>query len=356
MEKFCVFCGQKPSSKNKEHVIPLWLIELTGDPNRKATFGPFLDTEKMALVHKEFAFDQFKFPACKECNEKHSELENNARDVIVRLIKDDVLASMDFMVLLDWLDKIRIGLWLAYNYIQKNLAEVEPNYYIANRIGRSDRATLIYKTDAAISGINLTGTSFPAFQYDPTCFNIRINQYSFFNLATDFLLSKYLGFPYLRESYYSEGKETIFSIAKGKNQILYPLIRKSYNKKCTEIYQPLFSRRDMRLHLEKWYDTEHVHSLSHDYANGIGKVLIGGENRVSEYPIEKSDKWIPKYTWNFDEFSTMIARQTLEFQIYFINHGPKYGEISIEKKKLIKEQLTLAKQVNRQFLKMLDED
>jgi hypothetical protein len=34
MDKFCVFCGKKPQSKNREHIIPQWLIALTGDPNR----------------------------------------------------------------------------------------------------------------------------------------------------------------------------------------------------------------------------------------------------------------------------------------------------------------------------------
>ena len=31
MDKFCVFCGNKPKGKNNEHIIPKWLIEFTGD-------------------------------------------------------------------------------------------------------------------------------------------------------------------------------------------------------------------------------------------------------------------------------------------------------------------------------------
>jgi len=37
--KYCVFCGKPPSDKNKEHVLPHWLIKMTGDPNRVVNLG-----------------------------------------------------------------------------------------------------------------------------------------------------------------------------------------------------------------------------------------------------------------------------------------------------------------------------
>jgi hypothetical protein len=36
MDKFCVFCGESPENKNKEHVIPQWLIRMTGYSKRIA--------------------------------------------------------------------------------------------------------------------------------------------------------------------------------------------------------------------------------------------------------------------------------------------------------------------------------
>ena len=92
MKKFCVFCGQKPSSKHKEHIIPQWLIELTGDPNRLAIFSNIFDIQEMRLVQKEFAFDQFKFPSCAKCNEEYSDFENKAREVVLRILDDDALS------------------------------------------------------------------------------------------------------------------------------------------------------------------------------------------------------------------------------------------------------------------------
>lgn len=38
-EKFCVFCGKKPKNKTKEHILPKWLIKLTGKPNRQINVG-----------------------------------------------------------------------------------------------------------------------------------------------------------------------------------------------------------------------------------------------------------------------------------------------------------------------------
>lgn len=45
MAKKCIFCGKQMSEKSKEHVIPQWLIEMTGDKKRTACFG--LDYSKI---------------------------------------------------------------------------------------------------------------------------------------------------------------------------------------------------------------------------------------------------------------------------------------------------------------------
>ena len=74
MEKVCIFCGERPESKNLEHVLPRWLIELTGNPKRRARFGYRRSVEGRP-VERSFAFDAFKFPSCTECNQRFGELE-----------------------------------------------------------------------------------------------------------------------------------------------------------------------------------------------------------------------------------------------------------------------------------------
>ena len=356
MDKFCVFCGNKPKGKNNEHVVPRWLIEFTGDPNRVVHFGPVWNSKTLALEIKEFAFDQFQFPACEACNQKYSSLEIKAKDVVQRLTGDKALSNEDFTILLDWMDKVRVGLWLAYNYLQKNISEVEPNYHISNRIGTKDRALFIYKSDSEEVGITFSGVNEPAFQYYPICFNFRINQYCFFNISTDFVISKYLGLPYSREIYFTEGQEMKHVLNEGKNRILYPLVRMPYNKKCTEIYQPIFSHYGFRDQIEHLYDTAYARSLAQDFQQGIGKVLIARENQIVEYPSEESKSWIPQNVWKLTDLMDMIGRQVLESQIYFLNRGGIYNQVSSEKKNLIKQQHEVAKQVNRMFLKSMDED
>jgi hypothetical protein len=70
MEKICVFCGERPERKTNEHVLPKWLIRLTGDPSRRAMFG--LGIQGSDVKARIFSFDAFKFPACRDCNELFS--------------------------------------------------------------------------------------------------------------------------------------------------------------------------------------------------------------------------------------------------------------------------------------------
>lgn len=356
MNKFCIFCGKKPRNKNNEHVIPKWLIELTGDPNRVVYFGPIFNDKIMSLETREFAFDQFQFPSCESCNHKYSELEINAKSTIQRLINNEALSSADFMILFDWLDKVRVGLWLAYNYLSKNISEVDPNYHIANRIGNSDRAIFIYKSDSVQSGINFAGVNVPAFQYYPICFNLRINQYCFFNLSTDFVISKHLGLPYADESYYTDGQSIKYVLSEGKNRILPPIVRAAYDKKCTEIYQPIFPHYEGSERIGHLYNTDYARSLSQDHEKGVGKILFSKENKIVEYPLMESKDWIPKNIWKMPDLMRMIAKQVFEFQLYYINRGPSYAEVSVEKKNLIKEQYFLAKKVNKLFIKIANEE
>jgi len=110
MDKFCVFCGERPISKTLEHVLPQWLIKLTGDPDRKANFGPNISTGQVM----QFAFDQLKFPACSECNQKFSKLESDTQKIISSLVSGEPLDSGSFCTLFTWFDKVRVGLWLGY--------------------------------------------------------------------------------------------------------------------------------------------------------------------------------------------------------------------------------------------------
>jgi hypothetical protein len=84
--KFCLFCGDRPTGKNNEHVLPLWLIELTGDRTRPANFGIDLSQGVENAKEREYAFSQFQFPACTACNTRFGKLENAAKRVVLKLL------------------------------------------------------------------------------------------------------------------------------------------------------------------------------------------------------------------------------------------------------------------------------
>ena len=82
MEKFCVFCGKKPQAKTVEHIIPKWLIELTGDPKRIGFFGVKYEE---GFPKRKFSLNQFQFPSCSTCNAFFSDLENNTKKIIWKI-------------------------------------------------------------------------------------------------------------------------------------------------------------------------------------------------------------------------------------------------------------------------------
>lgn len=170
-EKLCVFCGQPPDIKNMEHVIPKWLIQMTGNPKRQGRFGHDMRKNTDRL----YAFDQFRFPACTKCNSRFSTLEHNAKRVVETMLCKGLLAEADINILLDWLDKVRVGLWLAFLYLDKNPLGIEPEYHIETRIGANDRFVVICQTDYPKQFLSFIGPDFPAFQYTPSCFALLVN-------------------------------------------------------------------------------------------------------------------------------------------------------------------------------------
>jgi len=80
MEEFCVFCGQFPESKGKEHVLPQWLIKMIGEVKRIATFG--VDFAKQPFAPRQFSFHTLTFPACSQCNNGFSRLEAAAEPML----------------------------------------------------------------------------------------------------------------------------------------------------------------------------------------------------------------------------------------------------------------------------------
>jgi hypothetical protein len=196
-EKRCIFCGKPPHEKNREHVIPQWLIELTGDPSRTWHLGvKFSDQNKSA---RQFAANQYQFPACEVCNTRYSALEARAKANMVKLLNMQSLNATEWNDLLDWFDKVRIGLFIGNMILNKDLPIPNPKFFIDQRIGMKDRCVLVYPIRYGHLGLRMVGAGDPVFFYQPTCFMLLVNNLLFVNLSSDFLLAARMGFPFPRK-------------------------------------------------------------------------------------------------------------------------------------------------------------
>jgi hypothetical protein len=240
--RFCVFCGEKPTAKNNEHVIPQWLIHLTGNPNRVVNFGFNYQTNK----NIKFSWSQFVVPACESCNNYYSSLEGEAKTLITRLLNRESISARNWMLLLDWLDKVRIGIWIAYHLIQKNPTGITPHLHVNSRIGAKDRMVCMYTIQTNNIGLKAFGVESLVFHRTPSCFALMINNIVLLNVSCDYLFAGRCGFPYPRNRYVipngiDQGKLSLTDFVTTR-MIQHPLMPTKFIKPSIHLYQPIMQR------------------------------------------------------------------------------------------------------------------
>ncbi|MBL7890737.1 MAG: hypothetical protein JNL24_14385 [Bacteroidia bacterium] len=304
--KTCIFCGNKPESKTKEHVIPKWLIEMTGDPNRITLLGKYRDTLR------KYPWKNFTFPACDKCNGEYAKLESRVKIVIQKLLEKLSLSEMEINDLLDWLDKVRIGIWLGHIQLDKQ-DDLKPNFHIKQRLGVSDRmASISYIKDNRL-GIGYTGTEFPAFRTSPSCFTLFINNVAIFNLSKEFAFTRRLGFPFPKKILFvpNESRVQIDDFDSGTERIMFPIIRKNILSNSVRIYQAIFKVAGKYSPPE--IETEY---FSKYFIDGKAKIFIENDF-TGEIGFMEGNLNIGKSVdLNRTFLMNKLAIQTLEFQNY----------------------------------------
>lgn len=268
---------------------------MTGDPKRMGHFG--LDWDKEAL--REFPFDKFKFPACSTCNGLFSDIENSAKYALQKVLSKEELETQDAVILLDWLDKIRIGLWLAEYMLSKNRLGIKPRFHIETRVRRKDRILAIYRTNSEAKELHFLGTSLHMFQYFPCCFTLGVNGVFILNLSSDFLVSRRLGYPYADGwKWAKDEQQSRFYLRAGTRESTSRLFRHLIPPNLL-IAQPIFSDY-LNDKTAVFYDNSFIRERSLDFDAGLGSLYI-------ERPLTD-----PKYErWDFYE---KMAYQTLSLQ------------------------------------------
>jgi hypothetical protein len=352
MQKLCVFCGNHPVSKTKEHVIPYWLISLTGNPKRNVTLG--IDWLKDRPAKREFSFDQYTFPACSSCNQTFSSLEDMTQRIVTDLLNEQPLSEDSLNVLLDWFDKVRVGLWLAELKMNPGFFGVKPKFHIAKRISTSDRLLMIFKTTSTTNGVTFSGTDGPVFALYPSCFGLRINQFYFINASDILLFSRRLGLPFPElenRKKHSEGSKLL----PGLQRVLRPLIPQIFDARCTQIYQPIIppELRDEEI-MSSLYNNAYAKSF---FVNDpyIGNILIYQNDRIVPYCAVPGTAWIPKTTFDSFKMENPYLRQILVFQNTLINRAIAIIETDPPEKTFMLKQYRGLLKFNLLILKNLDQ-
>lgn len=337
MDKFCVFCGRKPIDKNKEHVIPLWLIKLTGDPNRQIVVGTLFGKHPVDGP-KLMAFDQLTFPACSTCNAAGEILESAVRPVVLKMLEDEPVSGAELTILMDWLDKVRIGLWLGqYHYLSKNpLSSPPPFTYISRAIGACDRMLHILEASPKERGVVISGTESLAFGMQPYCFGLIINQLSFVYLSFPFCVSRALGIPYSEQLFVDvrnlinlimrPGSGFIDNEAWAADGVSSQIIQGITLEGIQDAYPPL-------------YDCEYTR-----------RVLQGGRRTLPHLRLasnwtqiedDAGAQWRPSRTISGKRFLATIAKKVLELQRYTL-HAISYEKLDTAERKVAEERQRLA--------------
>lgn len=307
MDKVCIFCGKPPQNKNKEHIIPKWLMKLTHTENNEMSVGINWKMGKEIV----FNFSSFTFPSCTKCNSEFAETEALVKPTVEKILSDDYVNTEELIRLLNWFDKVRISLWLGIQLHNKNTFNMKPKYFINNRFGLKDRLLSITNTYDEYIGLKWTGANTLCFIISPTCFTLKVNNIFFTNCSSDLIVSEKLGFPFPAFERPNPSSDlTDFLLLKGNHKLQSKLFNSSLYQPNIIICQPIY--KVTKELFPTYYDNEYVKNNSYDFENGQGKIFITHDNLC--YAMEQDEK-ISFASENKSIKKFKLNRPTLEFQI-----------------------------------------
>jgi hypothetical protein len=207
------------------------------------------------------------------------------------------LTNEEISTFLDWLDKVRVGLWLGILSLEKNPFNINPHFHITKRMAGKDRMVVIYRSNKDWQGISFVGVNFPVFHHAPSCFSLIVNNLGFFNVSTEYLFSRRLGFPFPGHVSFNESRLAESAMKPGRERAMFPLLKYPYSTLGTEIFQPMFPLKTLvnpdRAEFANLYNTTYVHDHSLWHEKGIGLPLIQKDKMLIKYQSFESKSWCP---------------------------------------------------------------
>lgn len=276
----------------------------------------------------KFAWSALVMPACEECNLQYSALEHTIKPIVETLLARRPMNSHQAFALLDWLDKVRIGLWLSQLNLQSFVETINPHLHVNNRIGKKDRLLYLYTLNGNGKGLNGFGIESLIFQHHPSCFALRVNDIILFNASSDYAFSRGCGFwhPESVERHIDgefAGRVAFVGYSMTR-KFAHPLLGYPLLKAAVRIIQPIAQRGDDGEFLGPLRQNESYH-LNHmsDPSRGAGILFRQLDDRV--LPIYDADEPLdfeavdPVNNGNAGD----IVAQVYRYQIHLHQRGGK---------------------------------
>ncbi len=189
-------------------------------------------------------------------------------------------------------------MWLGMRIINRNVAKIEPKFFIDQRIGTKDRALHVQLLSRSEQNLTVYGVDTPVFQMHPAVFAIRINGLIFTSASCDFLISYYFGLPSSpHDCQYRSDGQTECSVNSGTNTFSVPWAPIPMVAMGTWIGQPiahlLVQNDDPRA--QELYDTPWCRSLGLNRSNGRCNVYSSMRGEPKPYPKSESIDWLPRF-------------------------------------------------------------
>jgi len=351
LNRFCVFCGGKPAEKTSEHIVPQWLIRLTGQENRKICVGVNKKTGKQISLS---AMSNV-FPACRDCNNHYASLEATAQKTIINLLERQPITESECSSLLDWFDKVRVGLWLGDMMRNPSHTFVRRKFHITQRIGQNDRCLLIARAETSSKKFHFWGTIQPIFHFMPSCFALVINGLYFINISLSLWFGHRLGLATLGDRWEDEITGHIHGdIIPGKNRIRLPLVKIDIPTCFFPIFQPCFENTFAN-------DTEFVNSISDEWSRKMmlqnaakGKIVnIAGRPIFADVIGSSSLNSISESRKEFLNYITL--KTVLLTQVELMKCTPSRDHWSKDRREFVNTIFKKTASVNKKVLQDLEQ-
>lgn len=309
MPKACVFCGNAVTDKTMEHVIPDWLIEMTDSGHDVVRFAPVPGNGPVRWM----PWKALHFPACADCNARYRPFEGKTKSILTALLGGRPVSGREVSHLLDWFDKVRIGLWLGMQYLQQNPAGIVPNFHIDRRLGKTDRAVAIYNSTSPSTRLQAGGVQGPSFQFSPVAFWMRIEHLVFLNVASPGLCAPRMGLPVLENPRWTDIAKSQFraTLIPGTGTLNGPILPRDSDAGSVLSQAATMFGADG----DVYYDNDHCRAMLDGMPRGMSKICVDFGSSTTILPPDAGTQICLHADTRESELMPRVSRAAYEAQM-----------------------------------------